>query len=192
MTEQPTPGSTGADGAADQSTGATSDAGTTGGSQTFKHEDVEHIVQQRLAAERKKYADYKDLKAKAEEFDRLQEAQKSELEREREKAQKLEAELERERQARRDQTVKSTIEKAASQAGFVDPEDAVLSLDRSAFVGEDGDVSERHLAAALEDLAKRKPHLVGAARTPSFDAGVRDSGSGNIDELFGRLVKDKL
>lgn len=42
-------------------------------------EDLDRIVQSRLARERSKFADYDDLKTKAEEFDKLQDSQKTEL-----------------------------------------------------------------------------------------------------------------
>jgi histone H3/H4 len=50
-----------------------------------------------LARERAKYADYTDLKSKAAEFDRLQEASKSEVQKVSERMAQLEKELESER-----------------------------------------------------------------------------------------------
>lgn len=42
--------------------------------------DLNRIIEARLAREREKFKDYPDLKAKAEKFDEVEEAQKSELE----------------------------------------------------------------------------------------------------------------
>ena len=53
-------------------------------------DDLDRIVQQRLARERTKYADYDDLKAKASEFDKSQEAQKTELQKAIDRATKTE------------------------------------------------------------------------------------------------------
>ena len=60
---------------------------------TFTQEEVNSIVAERLGRDRQKYADYDSLKKKAEEFDKLQEANKSELEKVTERANKLENEL---------------------------------------------------------------------------------------------------
>lgn len=61
---------------------------------TFTQEEVDAIVMDRLWKERSKHSDYADLKAKAEELDKIKEANKTELEKEREKATNLEKELE--------------------------------------------------------------------------------------------------
>ena len=45
----------------------------------FTNEQVESIVEQRLARERRKYADYDQLKEKAERWAEFEESQKSEL-----------------------------------------------------------------------------------------------------------------
>lgn len=47
---------------------------------TFTQADVEKLLNERLARERKKYAGHDDLKRKAAEFDKLQDAQKSQVE----------------------------------------------------------------------------------------------------------------
>lgn len=45
---------------------------------TFTQEQIDKIVESRLAREREKYADYDDLKSKADEYAKLQESKKSE------------------------------------------------------------------------------------------------------------------
>ena len=57
---------------------------------TFTQEEVNSIVAERLGRDRQKYADYDALKQKAEEFDKLQEANKSELQKALEKADSIE------------------------------------------------------------------------------------------------------
>lgn len=52
--------------------------------------DLDRIVEQRLARERQKFADYDDLKGKASKYDELEEKNKSELEKERDRAAKAE------------------------------------------------------------------------------------------------------
>lgn len=51
-----------------------------GGERTFSQSELEAIIGDRLARERSKYADYADVKAKAEELDKLREAEKTDLE----------------------------------------------------------------------------------------------------------------
>lgn len=60
-------------------------------------EQLEKRIGARLARERAKYADYTDLKTKAAEFDKLQEASKSEVQKVSERMAQLEKELESER-----------------------------------------------------------------------------------------------
>lgn len=54
--------------------------------------ELDKIVQDRLARVHKQYADYDDVKAKAAEFDKAQEANKTEIEKANERASKAEAE----------------------------------------------------------------------------------------------------
>lgn len=56
---------------------------------TFTQEDVDRIVQKRVA----KYADYEDLKAKATKLDEIEEANKTELQKATERAETLEKQL---------------------------------------------------------------------------------------------------
>lgn len=71
---------------------------TSGGGDEFKpitsQEDLNRIITERVSRERAKFSDYKDIKAKAEKFDELDAANKSEIEKANEKA--LAAERERE------------------------------------------------------------------------------------------------
>ncbi len=60
---------------------------------TFTQDELNAIVQTRLADERKKYADYDSLKEKAGKYDAQEEANKSELQKANEKATDLQAKL---------------------------------------------------------------------------------------------------
>lgn len=114
-------------------------------------EEFDRMVGARLARERAKFADYEDLKAKASKFDEVDAASKSELQ----KAQDAIAERDRQLtdlpKVARQQAIR--FASLASQQGFLDPEDALVFID--ADLGDEDAVK-----AALEDLAKRKPHLV--------------------------------
>ena len=81
---------------------------------TFTQEEVNGIVAERLSRDRQKFADYETLKKKAEEFDKLQEANKTELEKANERAKALEAELNTIKQA---QAVQEMRSKVSAQTG---------------------------------------------------------------------------
>ena len=61
---------------------------------TFTQAEVDSIVGERLARERQKYPDYEELKTKAAEYDKAQEASKTELQKAQEANAKLQAKLE--------------------------------------------------------------------------------------------------
>ncbi|MCV7621923.1 DUF4355 domain-containing protein [Micrococcus luteus] len=75
----------------------TADAGDNTEVSTYKapatQEELDNIIQKRLAKERAKYADYDELKSAAEKFQEIEDAKKSELEKATERAAQLEAEL---------------------------------------------------------------------------------------------------
>lgn len=56
---------------------------------TFTQEELDTIVQQRLAREREKYPDYDIMKKKAEKFDKIEEESKTELQKAQESANAL-------------------------------------------------------------------------------------------------------
>jgi hypothetical protein len=138
-----------------------------------------------------KYDGYDDLKAKAAEFDKLQEENATELE----KAVKA-----ADAAARADVTSKTNarlvgaeVKAAAAHAGFNDPADAVIQLrDQLAGVKVDdnGDVDDAAVKALIAELATAKPYLVKAdtrpaplpgqglhqpSRTPGRDAGKAEA-----------------
>lgn len=78
---------------------------------TFTQEEVNGIVAERLNRDRQKFADYEDLKKKAEEFDKLQEANKSELQKATERADSLEKELMALKKANEVQVIRQKISK---------------------------------------------------------------------------------
>lgn len=61
----------------------------------FTQADVDAIVGDRLKRDRAKYADYDDLKAKAEKFDQMEEANKTELQKAIERGDALQVELDK-------------------------------------------------------------------------------------------------
>ena len=63
---------------------------TAGQQKTFTQEELDSIITERLGRERQKYADYDSLKKKADEYDKQQEANKTELQKATERAEKAE------------------------------------------------------------------------------------------------------
>lgn len=62
---------------------------------TFTQEEMNKIVKERVAREREKYSDYDSLKDKANKFDEIEEANKSELEKMTEKNNSLQSQLDK-------------------------------------------------------------------------------------------------
>ena len=60
---------------------------------TYTQAEIDQMIEDRLYRERKKFADYEDLKAKAEKFDAAEEAQKTELQKATERADALQAQV---------------------------------------------------------------------------------------------------
>lgn len=73
--------------------------------------DLDRIVGDRLARERKKYADYNDLKAKAEKLDELEDANQSELDKVRKQFASTKAELDELKSAQQVTEWKNTVAK---------------------------------------------------------------------------------
>jgi hypothetical protein len=81
---------------------------------TFTQEELNGIVEERIKRERAKYEGFDDLKAKADKYDEMVEASKTELQKATERAEKLEAILAEKEHA---ETVRATREKVASETG---------------------------------------------------------------------------
>ena len=81
---------------------------------TFTQAEVDAIVGDRLKRDRQKYADYDALKEKAEKFDAMEEANKSELQKAIERGDALQNELNTMKAAN---TVRDMREKVAEETG---------------------------------------------------------------------------
>ena len=145
-----------------------------GGEQkTFTQEEVNSIVAERLGRDRQKYADYDSLKEKAEQFDKLQEANKSELEKANDRANKLEIELANMKKANEVRDIRSKISKETG-------------------------VPMELLTADTEDDCKRQAEAINAFAKPSGYPNVSDGGEvgGTLKasprEQFAEAIKDKL
>jgi hypothetical protein len=150
---------------------------------TFSQAELDKIVQDRVARERKKYEGHDELRAKAEEYDKLQEANRSELEKAQARAEKAEAEAAEVRAEAQATRIRSTLLAEASKAErkIVDPEGALVFLE-----GADSDLLERdeagnpaNIAQAFDALLEKRPYLVAPeekARPGAADQGARGGG----------------
>ncbi len=84
---------------------------------TFTQAEVNEILKERLSERKSKYSDYEELKKKAEEYDRLQENSKTELQKATEKAAKLQAELDN---MKKEASVKDIRAKVSKETGVPD------------------------------------------------------------------------
>lgn len=76
-----------------QDKGGQDDKGGEGFKPITSQADLDRLIGDRIARERSKYADYEDLRAKAEKYDQAEQESLSELERERQAREAAEAEL---------------------------------------------------------------------------------------------------
>lgn len=137
--------------------------------------DLDRIISDRLARERAKYADYDEVKKRAEEFDKLADAQKTETERAIEAARNEAAES-----VRSELLTERVLDKVETLAAkdFADPDDARLRLaSRAAEFLKDGKVDTESIKTALASLLTDKPHLAARDGRPrgTVDQGVRDT-----------------
>jgi hypothetical protein len=119
--------------------------------------DLDRIISERLGRERAKFADYDDVKAKAAEFDKIAEGQKTEAQKAAERADKAERE-------------------AAEHKG------ALLRLRVATSKGLPPDLSDRLRGDSEDELnadADRLLALVGGQQQQPFDHGPRQTAPAN-------------
>ncbi len=154
--------------------------GESGEQRTFTQADVDRLIKDRLKREREKYADYDELTDKAKKWAQHEEAQKSEIERERERAAALERASAEQAATYKANLVRMEARVQAAQMGFKNPDDAYLLADLSEVeVGESGEVGG--VDEALKVLAKAKPYLIDTEK-PRPTAPGTDAGQGNQPE----------
>ena len=135
--------------------------GAPAGERTFTQAEMDAIIGDRLKRERAKYADYEDVKAKAQQFDAAQEAAKSDLEKAVEERDRLKAQLE---QLESERTRAEQVAKAAAEHG-VDP---ALLARMAGDVDENAQFLKQQLAAqprypTLNDQGDPKPQTASKA-----------------------------
>ena len=152
---------------------------------TFTQADLDNVVQERLARERKQFADYDDLKARAAKFDELENSKKDELT----KAQEAVAAAER-RATEAQANANSTLKRAAimSAAAKHNAEDAgiiiqLLANSEEVKLDETGNIVGAD--EAVKKLLTEKPFLAkasGRASGGSFGGNSESSLKQRIEE----------
>lgn len=148
--------------------------------------DLDRILGERLTRERAKYADYKDLKAKAQQLDVIEESKKTEIQ----KVQDALAKAQAEAADLRMSNVKTRLE--ASLTGVVgDAKSYVDDLNLSKFVDDKGELVEESVTALVDRLKSlsgpRQP-----APDPSLGAGAKaglNGASASTSDLFASFMQ---
>lgn len=145
-------------------------------SKTFTQAELDDIVAKRLERERKKFADYDDLKTKATEYEQKQEEQRLAALTETERAQELAkqheekiAELQKQLSEKDERANKRLIKaefiKFAEKAGIVDVEAALVLSDLSTVQVDEHDNVDG-VEALVKSLVESKPYLVSKQQKP--------------------------
>lgn len=164
---------------------------------TFTQADVDRIVQERVARVKQTPPDdYEDLKAAAAKLAELESANKTELEKERERAEKAEREAQAATQRAKDIALRSAIVSEAAKKNVVDPDAAVALLDKSSLEFDD-DGTPKNIAEAMDALLEAKPYLVGGGsngtrQTGAADQGARGNGGKQISSTDGMSPEEIL
>lgn len=128
--------------------------------------DLDKIIQDRIARERNKFADYDSLKAKATEYDQFKESSKTEQQKAIDAAKAEGAQEVTGKFTKR--IVNAEIKATAATLGFSDPGDAIaLFGDISTVKIEDDGPDAEAIKTRLTEIATSKPYLLKDAKAPT-------------------------
>jgi hypothetical protein len=174
--------STGTEGAevegqeAEQTEGQES-AGSADEQRTLTQSEIDAIVEARLARERKKFADYEELKKKAEAHDAAEAEKLTEIERATKEREDALAEIAKLRQERDTEKITSALVAEAVKQGAKNTDAVLRAVDKTEVtVGDDGQVAGAE--EAVKSLLAEIPELVGSSSSGTGDAGQGARGSG--------------
>lgn len=154
-------------------------------------ESVETRVRERLAREKAKYADYDELRAKAQQLDELKQANQSEIEKAIARAEKAEQEMQALEQRWRDTSLRAAIVAEAARPGrqIADPEAAVVFLtgpdSELLSVADDG--TPTNIAEAMDQLLERRSFL-----NVTSHGGPRGNADQGARGHTGQISRDQL
>jgi hypothetical protein len=142
-------------------------------------------VRRARAGEKEKYSDYEEAKRKAEAFDKIEESNKSELEKAAAAREAAEKERDEAIAASKEAALRVQVIAEGTRKNMADPEDALALLDRSV-LDYDAEGVATNVGEALDTLLKAKPHLVRGGRSgDGADQGARENGAQQMDSLDG-------
>lgn len=145
-----------------------------GDERTFTQSEVNVIVQDRLARERKQYDDYDEAKAKATKWDEYDKSQKTEAQKAIEDKEAAERRAEAAMNKANQRLIQAEFISVASGLGVAHPEDAFALSDRSTVeISDDGKVSGVEPLVKLLVDSGRLP-LTGKPKAPGLDGGAGD------------------
>lgn len=146
----------------------------------FTQADIDRAVKDRITREKAKYADYDDLKAKAQKQDEAEANAKTETQKLVEKADKAEREKSDAISKANDRIITAELRAQAASMGFTDLDYAVFKVKAKVTLADDGSVEGA--AEALAELAKASPALVKKPGQAALNAGnPGGAGSGETD-----------
>lgn len=160
---------------------------------TFTQADIDKIVQDRLARERAKFADYDALKQKASQFDQLENEKKTETQRLTDELAAAQQAAAAAAQQARDATTKAAV-MAATVGKVVDPDVAHRLIADKVTFDETG--AATNITELIDELVASKPYLAanpgGQARTGDLPAnqGARGTDAITRDDLKAMSPED--
>lgn len=167
---------------------------------TYTQAQIDEMITDRIKRERKKFADYDDLKSKLSEYESQAEEQRqselTDLQKAQEQAQQFEtklqeltAQLEAERNNARQQAIKNEFIKVASSANIIDIDAAMALSDLSAVeIGEDGKVNG--VDDAIKALVENKPYMVAKKQTQPIGTATNGGSGGQSEKTAEQLLSE--
>lgn len=140
------------------------------GGRTFTQDELNAIVADSRRKERKKYADYDDLKAAKARLDEIDQERLTELEKAQKRADEAEKERDLARQRAQDTAIRAALAMEAAKAGALHPEDAFQLADLSGVTINNGNV--KGAAEAVAALVAGNRLVLKGRAAPDLDAGA--------------------
>lgn len=157
--------------------GASAAGGETPAEKTFTQQELDRIIAERLKRQRDAFGDVEAMKTKAAEYDKLQEAAKTEQQKITERLQALERERDQALQKAHDRLIRSAFLAEAARAGVAHPEDVFALADRSGVALDEAD--------NVTGVAEAVKAVVEAGRVPLVNSGGQRPPAPRLDAGTG-------
>jgi len=166
---------------------------STGPQSNMSQADIDRIVQGRLDRQKRQfedqYADYDDLKLKAQRLTELEQAQMSEQQRKdaemlslREQAEGVQRQADATLAEANERLIRAAVYAAAAQANFLNPADAYALVDMAEIaIADKGEVAGAE--EAVQALAGARPYLLRKTTAPDINAGDQSPPPSDLPKL---------